>query len=97
MASEELTQINARLDKIERMVLMGAKDVLTLEEVSLMTGFSVSNIYRMTSNRTIPFYKPLGGKLFFDKKEIENWLRKNKQETVAATESKAATYCFTHK
>jgi hypothetical protein len=51
----------------------------------------------MTSNKTIPFYKPLGGKIFFDKTEIENWLRSNKVETKAVTESKASTYCFTHK
>ncbi len=97
MASEEYTQINERLDRIERMVLLGSKDVLTLEEVSLMTGFSTSKIYRMTSNKTIPHYKPLGGKLFFDKAEIENWLRTNKVETDAAIRSKANTFCFTHK
>ncbi len=97
MASEEYTLINERLDKIERLVLMGSKDMLTIEDVSLMTGFTVSNLYRMTSNKTIPFYKPLGGKIFFDKTEIENWLRSNKVETKAVTESKASTYCFTHK
>jgi excisionase family DNA binding protein len=97
MASEEYLQINERLDKIERLVLMGAKDILTIEDVSLMTGFTVGNLYRMTSNKTIPFYKPLGGKIFFDKTEIENWLRTNKVETRAVTESKANTYCFTHK
>ena len=97
MASEEYTQINERLDKIERLVLIGSKDVLTMEEVSLMTGFSQSKLYRMTSSKTIPHYKPLGGKLFFDKTEIENWLRTNKVETEAVTKAKANTYCFTHK
>lgn len=76
---------------------MGSKDVLTVEDVSLLTGFSVGNIYRMTSSRTIPYYKPLGGKLFFDKSEIENWLRSNKVDTEAVTKAKASTYCFTHK
>ena len=97
MASEEYARINERLDKIERLVLMGSKDMLTIEDVSLMTGFTVSNLYRMTSKKTIPFYKPLGGKIFFDKTEIENWLRSNKVDTKAVTESKANTYCFTHK
>ena len=97
MATEEFNQINERLSKIERLVLLSSKDVLTIEEVSIMTGFTVSNIYRMTSNKTIPYYKPLGGKIFFDKAEIENWLRSNKVETDAVTKAKAKTYCVTHK
>ena len=97
MATEEFNEINERLSKIERLVMLGSKDMLTIEDVSLMTGFSVGNIYRMTSNKTIPFYKPLGGKIFFDKTEIENWLRTNKVETDAVTKAKANTYCFINK
>lgn len=97
MATEEFNEINERLSKIERLVLLGSKEVLTIEDVSLMTGFSVGNLYRMTSNKTIPFYKPLGGKIFFDKTEIENWLRTNKVETDAVTKAKANTYCFFNK
>lgn len=97
MSTEEFNEINERLGKIERLVMLGSKDMLTIEDVSLMTGFSVGNIYRMTSNKTIPFYKPLGGKIFFDKTEIENWLRTNKVETDAVTKAKANTYCFINK
>lgn len=97
MASEEYTQINARLDRIERLVTMGSKDMLTIEDVCLITGFSAKRIYDLTSKKKIPYYKPLGGKVFFDKTEIENWLRSNRIETEAVTKAKASTYCFTNK
>jgi len=97
MASEEYLQINERLDKIERLVTIGSKDMLTVDDLHLMTGLSTSSIYKLTSKKAIPYYKPLGGTIFFDKAEIENWIRSNKVETDAVIKAKANTYCFTHK
>ena len=73
---------------------MGSKDLLTIDETSLLTGFTVGNLYRMTSKKTIPFYKPMGGKIFFKKEEIERWMLRNRQATKEELESEAATRAF---
>ena len=97
MASEEFKQISEQLERIERGVLLRSKDVLTIEECSLLTGMSVNNLYRHTSERTIPFYKPMGGKIYFRKEEIERWMLRNRQATNDELKSDAATYSFMNK
>lgn len=74
----EIEQIKEQLDRIERYSLLAAKSVLTLEEVSLLTGLSKSHLYKLTCKKEIPHYKPCGKQLYFDHKEVEEWMKQNK-------------------
>jgi len=94
---EEMQEINQRLNKIEIMVTIGAKNVLTLDETALFTGLSKGYIYRLTSNQEIPHYKRNGRNIYFKKEEIEDWLLQNRVATKAEIESKATTYLATKK
>ena len=53
---------------------MKEKNILTVDEVISYTGFSQKQIYKLTSSRQIPHYKPSGRKLFFKKDEIDEWI-----------------------
>lgn len=97
MAEEEYKALTERLDRIESLVMVGTKEVLTIDECSAFTGYAKAHLYRLTSQRAIPFYKPMGGTIFFRKSEIEDWLLQNRQATEAEINSKATTYCRTHK
>lgn len=97
MAEEEYKAITERLARIESLVAAGTKEVLTIDECSAYTGYSKNHLYRLTSQRAIPFYKPMGGTIYFRKSEIEDWLLQNRQATEAEINSKATTYCRTHK
>lgn len=55
--------------------------ILTITDLSELTGWSKSYIYRLTSNNTLPFYKPNGKTLFFEKAEILKWLLRNRNKT----------------
>ncbi len=70
--------IKTKLDAIESYARLGAKTVLTLEETSIFTGLSKTYLYKLTCNHMIPHYKPNGRNLYFDKSELENWMRQNK-------------------
>lgn len=65
--------INDRLTKIEKL-LLSQKKSMTFNEVVEYTGFKPSYLYKLTSTFSIPYSKPGGGKLFFDKDEIDRWL-----------------------
>ena len=80
------------LQEIKQLLLIGCKNVLTPDEVSLMYGISKNYLYHLTSERIIPFHKPNGKKIFFHKDEIEEWLLKNPQETIEETQQKATMY-----
>lgn len=90
-------EIKAKLEAIERNTLLAAKNVLTIGDVVILTGITKQSLYRMTCQNRIPYYRPMGGKVYFDRKEIEDWLRRNRVATVDEVNSEAATYCVTHK
>ena len=59
-----------------------SKKVLTLDEVAQYTGMSKSCLYKMTSQKIIPHYKPNGKLVFFDREEVERWLLGEKIEVI---------------
>lgn len=95
--SDEFIALNTKLEKIEKMTLLGAKNVLTIDEVSLMTGLSKGHIYRLTSTQGIPHYKPNGRNLYFKKDEIEEWLLQNRVSTIEEINNKAVTHTVINK
>ncbi len=88
MESPEL--IN-RLDRIEKL-LISNKKVLTLEEAADFTGYKPSYLYKLTSAREIPYSKPKGGALFFNKEKLESWMQQNEVKSKQDIESKALAY-----
>lgn len=70
-----------------------AKNMLSVTEAAMYLGISKSTIYKMTMNRQIPHYKPFGGKIFFDKSELDSWIHRNKVYSDAELNQKAMDYC----
>mgnify|MGYP002232683229 FL=1 len=84
--SERLTAIEAVLKKLEpveglleRVALLEntiytTKKVFTFQEACMYIGVSESMLYKLTSNKEIPHYKPRGKMLYFAKEELDAWL-----------------------
>lgn len=94
---KELNELKEQLQRIERYSLLAAKNVLTLDDVSLLTGLSKSWLYKATCNHLIPFYKPNGKQVYFDRCEIESWMKQNRVSSKAEISQMAANYCVTGK
>lgn len=77
--------------------LLAAKNVLTLEDVALLTGLSKSHLYRLTCTHQIPYYKPNGKQIYFDRAEIESWMKQNRVATQQEAEQAAIAYVVTGK
>lgn len=89
----EYKALNSKLDRLERIALLGAKEALTVEEVALLTGLGKATIYRLITSKEIPHYKPeKRGKVYFKKSEIEDWLLQNKQKSNAEINIEATTH-----
>lgn len=86
-----------KLKSIETYTLLAAKKVLSLEDVTLLTGLSKSHIYKLTYSHQIPHYKPTGKQIYFDRDEIESWLKRNRVDTVEEIEQQAVNYLVTGK
>jgi len=92
--SQQLEQQGQQLARIERL-LTGQKDTLTLEETSAYSGISKSYLYKLTSGGTIPHYKPEGKTIYFDRAELDAWLKRNRVKTAEEIEQQAATHVAT--
>jgi excisionase family DNA binding protein len=55
------------------------KEGLTIKEAAEYTGLSSGTLYVLTHDRKIPFYKPLGKKIYFKRTELDNFMFRNKQ------------------
>jgi len=87
---ENLQQIDERLKNIENLLSI-QKSVLNLDEVCKLTGLSKSHIYKLTCWGKIPFYKQ-AKHLYFDRVEVENWLKENRFKTSDEISKEAATF-----
>lgn len=83
--------IEMRVADLENLVLH-SKNVLSFEEASRFLNLSKSYLYKLTSGNLIPHYKPQGKMLYFEKTELEAWLRQNPIRTQAQTEAEAQKY-----
>lgn len=91
-----MEEIMNKLNRLESLTLMGVKNVLTLDEVCLLTGLAKSTVYKMTANRVIPHYHAEGGKhLYFKKDEVEDWLTRNRVSSQNEDEQRAVNEYFT--
>lgn len=85
-------ELMAKLDRIEQLTLLKAKDVFNIEDVAAYTGFSTGYIYRLTHERRIPHYKGGGKCLYFRREDINNWLLQNRVSSNDEIEAAAAAY-----
>lgn len=88
-------EISKQLDRIERYSMLAAKNVLVLDDVVILTGLSKSHLYKLTCTHQIPHYKPNGKLIYFDRAEIELWMKQNRVATESEIEQKAVNYIST--
>lgn len=69
------------------------KPILTAKEMATYMGIKLSTLYKMTHTHTLPFSRPNGKMIFFDRVEVENWMRSNRYATQQEVAQQAAAYC----
>ena len=86
-----LQSVIDRLDILTSAVLSN-KQTLNINEAAAFTGLANSYIYKLTSTQEIPHYKPRGKMLYFDRLELESWLKQGKVSSHAEIERKATAH-----
>lgn len=79
--TEDLLAIVSDLEERVAKLESSSKTTLLIGDVAAMTGLSRSHIYKLTCTNQIPYYKPNGKHLYFDRSEIEAWLKRGKGMT----------------
>jgi len=76
---------------------MELKKVLTFDEAANYMGMSKSCLYKLTSQKIVPHYKPNGKMIYFEREELESYLLSVRVKPQTEIDEAASTYIVTGK
>ena len=76
-----ITAIRELIDEKLTSIALVQKPFLTTKEVAKYLGLTEAYIRKMTHNREIPHYKPMGKNLYFNREEIDEWVLQSRVAT----------------
>ena len=92
--AEEIRQL---AEQIAASTIYTTKEVLTSQEAAKYLGVSMSYLYKLTMRKEIPHYKPMGKVCYFNRKELEAWMQRNRTATDGELNQQAKKYCMERK
>lgn len=92
LINEEMDELVLnKLESIEKLLLEQCdlrKDVFNVKETARYLEISESHLYKLTSTGVIPYYKPNGKRIYFNRQELDTWLLSNKHFSEADIDEK---------
>ena len=85
-------KILTELEAIKQYSMLAAKNVLNFDDAVVITGLSKSHLYKLTCTHQIPHYKPNGKQIYFDRAELEAWMKQNRVATQTEAQQQAINY-----
>lgn len=70
----KIVELQERVNRLENLCYT-AKEVLNLEEASAFLGIAKSTLYKMTHQNRLPYFKPAGKLIFFEKQALLDWVK----------------------
>lgn len=67
-------EVLKKLDIIESLLKKKDDKPLNFNQAAEYLGFSHSYLYKLTSRKIVPCYRPTGKVLFFSKAELDEWV-----------------------
>lgn len=80
------------MEKEETTGIATQKAMLTAVEMCNYFGIKRSYLYKLTHRKVIPHYKPFGKMIYFDKGEVDQWLKNNRVSTEEELSERANNY-----
>ena len=78
-----MEEVLKELEEIKKYSLLSAKEMLSVEDLSLLIGMKPSYIHKLVQQKRLPYYKPFGKQIFFKKSEITQLLQDKRVPSVA--------------
>ena len=90
------SSLGETLARIEKYILIGTKNVLNIDEASIVLGVTIRTLRKMVAEHTIPIYKPNQRSLYFKKSDLEDWMLQNRVKPQSEIDAEVEAYCITH-
>lgn len=88
---ERLERIESDLSEVKRNTVF-RKNTLNTYETAAFLNVSLSNLYKLTHQGKIPHYKPNNKRIYFDRSELEKWIRSNRIASEEEIDAAGDTY-----
>ena len=76
-----MEEVLKELEEIKKYSLLSAKEMLSVEDLSLLIRMKPSYIHKLVQQKRLPYYKPFGKQIYFKKAEI-NRVLENKDSRI---------------
>jgi excisionase family DNA binding protein len=76
-----MKKLNKKSKQIN-MESISQKEILGTQEADLFLDISVDTLYKLSSSGRLPTYAPTGGKIYFLKSELVEWVISKRRATV---------------
>ncbi len=95
LLAQQLYQQDLNEERIKALesVYLCQKEIFNFDEAALYMGVSKSMLYKMTASRKIPHYKPGGRYIYFERAELDKWIREGAVKTEEQLSDEAYKYC----
>lgn len=87
-----ITAIRELIDEKLTNIALANKPFLTTRELSRYLGLTEAYIRKLTHNREIPHYKPMGKNLYFNREEIDEWVMQGRVATADELRAEARNH-----
>lgn len=67
-------------------------DILGAAEAAKYLGISKGLLYKLTSSHRLPYYKPMGKRIFFRASELDKWVNAGRVLTEKELKEKGGNY-----
>jgi len=89
---EKIIKKNIR-EELEKMGIKPTKkNMYTVAEAASYLGYEISYMYQLNTRKEISYYKPNGGKVYYNKTDLDAWLdglkEKSKSEIISSIDNK---------
>lgn len=74
--------LSKEIQEIKQLLTVQADEPLNIDEACKLLNFKKSYIYKLTCLKKIPYYSPNDRKIYFSKRELINWIFRNKKRTI---------------
>jgi excisionase family DNA binding protein len=64
-----------------------SREIMSSGQACEFLGISKSSLYKLTSGRSINFFKPNRGRVYFLKSDLENWILASRQAPISDVEN----------
>ena len=86
MSFININKIYELLDEIKQLINHKNLELLDVNQAAEHLKLQPSYIYSLIHQKKIPYYKPLGKRVYFNKLELNKWITKSKIKSVEEVE-----------